>query len=197
MNDSFVSKSDDSATANTTVKFIGEIFFHINPQPTWKALEVGTQISLAWLENDVFFSKLILNETSLSLQKELKHKLNRNNTVEVLQGQIYDYQQRDIDLVFSNMVFHHLHDLEDTIHHLATITKPGAWVAISDLVTEDGSFHNFEPIPHYGFNTHALAKTFVNEGFIIRLLKKYNVISRTFNSETKNYDQFILIAQRR
>jgi len=94
------------------------------------------------------------------------------------------------------MAFHHLNDMEKTLQHIATITKPGAWVVVGDLVTEDGSFHNFEPIPYCGFKTSVLSKQFVKAGFDVKLAKIYNVITRITDEKTTNYEQFMLIAKR-
>ena len=126
----------------------------------------------------------------------LKQKLASESKVEILHGEVFDYKQQDIDFVFSAMAFHHLTDVEKTLEHLATISKSGAWVVVGDLVTEDGSFHNFEPIPYCGFDTDVLSKQFVKAGFEVKSVKIYNTITRVTDEKTTSYEQFMLIAKR-
>lgn len=57
------------------------------------------------------------------------------------------------DLIFSSMTLHHIEDTAAVLRTLAGLLKPGGWLALADLDTEDGSFHG-GPIPgvfHAGF----------------------------------------------
>jgi ubiquinone/menaquinone biosynthesis C-methylase UbiE len=199
MNDTFAAKAanwDNPDKVKMTKKFVSELLFHINLLPTWKALELGTGTGLVGLQIESFVDKLILVDTSESMLEVLKQKLNKNSNVEILHGEVFDYKRQDIGLIFSAMAFHHLPDIEKTLQHLATITRPGAWIVVGDLVTEDGSFHNFDPIPYCGFDTDVLSQQFVQAGFDVKLVKIYNVITRTMNEKKTSYEQFMLIAQR-
>ena len=199
MNDSFATKAtnwDSPEKVIMTKKFVAELLCHVTPLSTWKALEIGTGTGLVGLQIEPLVSKVVLEDTSESMLEVLKQKLNKNSKVEILHGEVFDYKNQDIDLVFSCMAFHHIDETEKTLQHLATITKTGAWIAVGDLVSENGSFHGFEPIPHRGFDTSLLSKQFIKAGFEVKLVKTYNVISKTIETITTNYDQFILIAQR-
>ena len=199
MNDSFAAKAvnwDSPDKINMTTKFLSEMLFHINPQSSWKALEIGAGTGLVGLKVEPLVGKVVLVDTSESMLEVLKQKLHSDSKVEVVHGEVFDYVKEDIDFVFSAMAFHHLNDVEKTLQHIATITKPGAWVVVGDLVTEDGSFHGFELIPHRGFDTEVLSKQFVKVGFDVKLVKIYNVITRENDNKMTNYEQFILIAKR-
>jgi len=199
MKDTFVAKAanwDSPDKIDMTTKFLNEMLFHINPQSSWKAVEIGAGTGLVGLNIEPLVSKVVMVDTSESMLEVLKQKLRSGSKVEILHGEVFDYKNQDIDLVFSAMAFHHLSDVEKTLQHLATITKPGAWVVVGDLVTEDGSFHRFEPIPYCGFDTTILSKQFVQAGFDVKLVKVYNVITRIIDERATNYEQFILIAKR-
>jgi len=199
MKDTFVAKAanwDSPDKIDMTTKFLNEMLFHINPQSSWKAVEIGAGTGLVGLNIEPLVSKVVMVDTSESMLEVLKQKLHNGSKVEILHGEVFDYKNQDIDLVFSAMAFHHLSDVEKTLQHLATITKPGAWVVVGDLVTEDGSFHRFEPIPYCGFDTTILSKQFVQAGFDVKLVKVYNVITRIIDERATNYEQFILIAKR-
>jgi len=179
-----------------TQKFLQEMWLHVKPSSHWKAFEIGTGTGLVGLQVEPLVDKLILEDTSEAMLEVLKNKLSSNSKVEILHGELFDYQKADIDFVFSAMAFHHLPDVEKALQHIARITKPGALVAIGDLVTEDGSFHRFEPIPYCGFDTTSLSNQFVQAGFEVKLVKVYNVISRNVDEKRTDYEQFILIAKR-
>ncbi|MDD4822749.1 MAG: class I SAM-dependent methyltransferase [Bacteroidales bacterium] len=198
--DTFVSKAaewDSPDKVAMTNKFVNELLSHIHPLPSWKALEIGTGTGLVGLQIEPLVGMLVMEDTSESMLNVLRQKLNSESKVEIVHGEVFDYQERDIDFVFSAMAFHHLPDVKKTIHHLATITKTDAYVAIGDLVTEDGSFHRFEPIPHCGFDTVLLSQQFEQAGFKVIRVKVYNTLSRLMDGEMRSYDQFMLIAQRK
>ena len=179
-----------------TDKFVVELLPHVTPQSTWKALEIGTETGLVGLQIEPLVGHLVLEDTSESMLEVLKQKMNGNSKIEILHGEVFDYKTRDIDLIFSCIAFHHIPDIEKTLQHLAKITKAGALVIIGDLESEDGSFHGFEPIPHQGFDTANLSRQFEEAGFNVRLVKTYNVMSKTVDSVTTGYAQFILVANR-
>jgi len=199
MNDNFKAKAaqwDSPDKIAMTKKFLSEMLFNVNAQSRWKALEIGAGTGLVGLNVEPLVAKVVMVDTSESMLEVLKQKLNEGSKVEILHGEVFDYKQQDIDFVFSAMAFHHLNDVEKTLEHLATITKPGAWVVVGDLVTEDGSFHRFDPILYCGFDTAVLSKQFVKAGFDVKLVKIYNIITRITDEKTTNYEQFMLIAKR-
>ncbi|MDD4992534.1 MAG: class I SAM-dependent methyltransferase [Paludibacter sp.] len=199
MNDNFKAKAaqwDSPDKIAMTKKFLSEMLFNVNPMSSWKAMELGAGTGLVGLNVEPLVAKVVMVDTSESMLEVLKQKLHNEKKVEILHGEVFDYKKQDIDFVFSAMAFHHLTEVEKTLEHLATITKPGAWVVVGDLVAEDGSFHNFEPIPYCGFDTAVLSKQFVKSGFDVKMVKIYNVITRTVEEKTTNYEQFMLIAKR-
>ena len=128
----------------------------------------------------------------------LKQKTDELPNVEIVHGEVTAYTQPDIDLVFSNMAFHHITDIAATLQHLHTITKPGARVVVGDLRSEDGSFHHFEAVPHRGFDTDQLADIFHQAGFTVLMTKTYNTLHREVTpGNPRVYELFLLMAERR
>ena len=195
MQDTFTAKASGWDTPERTAltkKFVDELLKNVTPDAEWKALEIGAGTGLIGLQILPFVYKVVFEDTSESMLNVLKQKLIGDENVEILHGEVSDYKSKDIDLVFSSMAFHHIEDIEGTIQHLGSIVKPGGWVVIADLVTEDGSFHGFDPIPHKGFDTEFLSQQFEDAGFGVKTVYVYNQISKTIK-----YDQFILIAERK
>ena len=199
MDDRFSAKAaewDSPDKIKMTQKFLREMMLNVNPSSSWKAMEIGSGTGLVGLGIEPLVKTVVMVDTSEAMLGVLKGKLNESSKVEILHGEVFDYKKRDIDFVFSAMAFHHLNDVEKTLKHLAAITKSGAWVVVGDLVTEDGSFHHFEPIPYCGFDLDVLSKHFVEAGFVVKSVKIYNIITRTTDEKTTNYEQFMLIAKR-
>lgn len=199
MNDTFVTKAanwDSPEKINMTRKFVDELLSYIHPAAHWKVLEIGTGTGLVGLQIEPFVQSIVLEDTSESMLEVLKQKLEENNKVEILHGEVFDYTKQDIDMVVSCMAFHHISDVDKTLHHLYSITKSKAYVVVGDLVTEDGSFHGFEPIPHKGFDTAELSKQFVQAGFKVMMVKVYNVMRKIQESNPKHFEQFLLIAEK-
>lgn len=201
MNDNFASRAadwDNPGKIEMTKKFVAEMLLQISLEPQWKALEIGAGTGLVGLQVASKLHAVVYEDTSEAMLNVLKSKLNENNNAEILHGEIYDYKKQDIDLVFSFMAFHHIPDIEKTLKHLMYITKPDALVVISDLVTEDGSFHSFEPIPHKGFDIHQLSHQFREAGFEVLSAHSYNTITRErIPGEMTDYEQFILVAKKK
>ncbi len=195
MNDTFAAKAaewDNPQKVAMTNKFVAELLKNVSPSPEWKVMEIGAGTGLIGLQILPLVSQVVFEDTSESMLNVLRQKLTGDENVEILHGEVFDYQKQDIDLIFSSMAFHHIEAIEKTVQHLAVITKIGGLVVISDLVTEDGSFHSFEPIPHRGFDTVALSELFTQAGFEVEKVYVYNQVSKLID-----YDQFILMARRK
>lgn len=177
--------------------FVDEMLTYISPQKEWKAFELGAGTGLVGMKVLQQVKSMVFEDTSAAMLNILNQKLDSNSPVEIVQGEIFDYTKQDIDWVFSCMAFHHLPELEKAIQHLALITRQDATVVVGDLLTEDGSFHRFEPIPHKGFELNKLSKLFQNAGFEVIVAKPYNKLRRERTpGNITEYTQFILVAKK-
>lgn len=201
MNDNFAHRAaewDSPEKTKMTEIFVAEMLSHVSLNPEWKALEIGAGTGLVGMQIIEKVGSMVFEDTSAAMLEILKQKLDNNDKVEIVHGEVYDYQKNDIDLAFSCMAFHHIPDIEKTLNHLGNITNTGATIVIGDLRTEDGSFHRFEPIPHKGFDTEVLSKQFQNAGFEIVINKTYHTLVRErTEGNVTNYEQFILIAKKK
>ncbi|MEK7719079.1 MAG: class I SAM-dependent methyltransferase [Bacteroidota bacterium] len=75
-----------------------------------------------------------------------------------------DHKQK-YDLIYSQMVLHHVVDVESMLKKFLTLLNPGGTLAIADLYTEDGSFHGPEVKVHWGFDPGHLKRTASGIGF--------------------------------
>jgi len=70
------------------------------------------------------------------------------------------------NLIVSQMVLHHIENLDKLGHQLFKITASKGQLALLDLDTEDGSFHGESHKGRLGINRKELEKDLLNAGFI-------------------------------
>jgi len=72
------------------------------------------------------------------------------------------------DLAISLLVLHHVADTATALSAIRGLLRPGGRIAIADLDTEDGTFHDAdaEGIHHLGFDRGALGELAREAGFI-------------------------------
>ena len=68
-----------------------------------------------------------------------------------------DFQGGTFDLIFTQMVLHHVGDIETMIKKFHHLLNPGSYLVIADLYEEDGSFHGEGFTGHNGFNIDSLS----------------------------------------
>ena len=107
-----------------------------------------------------------------------------------------DMMQHDFDEkydgIVSSMTIHHIEDTKALLEKLFTLLKPGGFIALADLVSEDGSFHSDnEGVFHYGFNTDHLIKLAEEAGFTEVQVHHASTIQKPH----RNFEVFLLTAK--
>jgi ubiquinone/menaquinone biosynthesis C-methylase UbiE len=97
------------------------------------------------------------------------------------------------DLAVSFLVLHHIKDTAAALAAVRRLLRPGGRIALSDLDTEDGTFHSAEAegIHHHGFDRTALAELARNAGFV-------DVETRSsidIEDEGRRYPAFLLLGR--
>jgi ubiquinone/menaquinone biosynthesis C-methylase UbiE len=201
MTDNFAHRAaewDNPSKVEMTKKFVAALTQTIELKKHWRALEIGAGTGLVGLQLLPYLNSVVFEDTSAAMLGVLKQKLNGDENVELIEGEVFEYKKQNIDFVFSCMAFHHIPDIEKTLEHLYQITNTGATIVVGDIRTEDGSFHHFEPIPHKGFDTNELSEKFEKAGFKILSTETYNVLNRERTPGVfTDYEQFMLVAERR
>ena len=97
------------------------------------------------------------------------------------------------DLAVSFLVLHHIKDTAAALAAVRRLLRPGGRIALSDLDTEDGTFHSAEAegIHHQGFDRTALVELAQNAGFV-------DVETRSsieIEDEGRRYPAFLLLGR--
>jgi predicted TPR repeat methyltransferase len=97
-----------------------------------------------------------------------------------------------IDVVVSAMAFHHIAPVEAMLRSLAGCLAPGGWLAIADLESEDGSFHD-EPVPHLGFAPSAFLALMHDAGLQPLAQERVHVMRK---ANGRDYPIFLALARK-
>jgi hypothetical protein len=91
------------------------------------------------------------------------------------------------------MAFHHIDNVNQMLRSIAGCLVPGGWLAIADLETEDGSFHD-EPVPHLGFDPAAFLVRMQQAGLVAVSQGRVHVMQKPPGG--RSYPIFLAVARK-
>jgi len=159
----------------------------------------GTGIASFLLKDDL--KEIMLMDSSSEMVRITKEKI-KTTGVKNLKTLNFDlehadYNENRFDLIFTQLVLHHVTEVENILGKFYDMLNPGGHLAIAELYTEDGSFHGKEFTGHKGFDPAEMSKLLFRQGFRNISYRKCYVINRKISdTETKQQDVFLLIADR-
>jgi 2-polyprenyl-3-methyl-5-hydroxy-6-metoxy-1,4-benzoquinol methylase len=161
-----------------------------------KALEMGagTGILSFMLREELAAITLVDNSSGMIEVCEQKIEYLQTKHIKAL---CMDLEQTDpgekYDLIYSQMVLHHVTDVEAIFQKFYALLNPGGYLAIADLYTEDGSFHGPEVKVHLGFDPETLANQLEANGFN---QLKFETCYEIKRESGKTYPVFLLVGQK-
>lgn len=159
----------------------------------------GTGIASFLLKNNL--KEITLMDSSSEMIKVMNEKI-KTTKVKNLKTLNFDLEHEDykgdkFDFIFTQMVLHHITDIEHIIERFYNLLNPGGHLAIADLYTEDGSFHGEDFTGHKGFDTTILSSQIIKQGFTnIRHQQCFVINKKISDTEIKQFGVFLLIAKR-
>jgi ubiquinone/menaquinone biosynthesis C-methylase UbiE len=107
-----------------------------------------------------------------------------------------DYQASSpFDLIFILLTLHHIIDTEGILSRFKELIAPNGVLAIIDLETEDGSFHDREFHGHLGFDRHELEGKLKSAGFQPFHYDVIYEIEKGEGADKKPYPLFLMMAK--
>jgi len=101
------------------------------------------------------------------------------------------------DLIVSSMVLHHLPDVPKVLAHVRPALRPGGWIALADLDSEDGTFHA-DPTGIYrnGFERAEVCRWLEGAGFARAVSREaYRITRPGADGAMRTYPVFLVTAQ--
>lgn len=136
--------------------------------PSMRALEYGAGTGLLSFLLKDRFEEITLMDNSQEMIEVCKEKAEYYKT-DHIHPLWFDLEHNDFDgkfdVIFSQMVLHHVNDSEIILSKFYSLLNPGGYLAVADLYTEDGSFHGPDANVHKGFDPEELSKNLKAKGF--------------------------------
>jgi len=182
---------------------VGEAIGRAVPfQPDWRALDYGAGTGLLTLNLQPRVASVVALDSYMGMLEKLMQKLAAAAITNV-QTRHWDLEAKpfpeiDFDLVVSSMTLHHLRNVPLVFSRLAEILKPGGWLAVSDLDTEDGSFHGqAEDVFHHGFARGQVAEWLANARLRWVSVTDAHCMSKPDSTgQVRTYGVFLAVAQK-
>ena len=165
------------------------------------AMEFGAGTGILSFMLKDFFNDIILLDSSTEMVKVANKKIDaagiKNMKTIVFDLEHETYSGKPLDMIFTQMVLHHVNDIEKLFGKFHKMLNPNGFIAIADLYSEDGSFHEEGFSGHKGFNIEDLTLTLNKCNFQVSSVEQCFVIDRIISEEVTNqYPVFLLIANR-
>lgn len=139
---------------------------------TTRTIDVGAGTGLLGLALADDIGDLVLAEPSEGMREVIAEKLAAGDRVDVT-AIPFDLTAgpppgEPFDLAISLLVLHHVADTPTALAAIRGLLGPGGRIAIADLDTEDGTFHDAdaEGIHHLGFDRDVLGALARDAGFV-------------------------------
>jgi tRNA (cmo5U34)-methyltransferase len=167
-----------------------------------RAMEYGSGTGILSFMLKDFFNEIVLMDSSIEMVKVTNKKIETTGVLN-LKPVVFDlehetYTGKNFNMIFSQMVLHHVHDVENLIGKFYKMLDPDGFLVIADLYSEDGSFHGEGFNGHNGFNIDDLSSILRKCGFQVIAKDQCFVIERKISEQiTKKYPVFLLAGIRK
>ena len=165
------------------------------------ALEYGAGTGITSFLLKDYLKEITLMDNSSEMIKVMDEKI-RTTGVKNLNTLNFDLEHNDynkdkFDLIFTQMVLHHVNDIDSIINRFSKLLNQGGYLAIADLYPEDGSFHGEGFNGHKGFDPEKLSEIIRKNSFQeTSYFTCFTINKKISDNETKKFDLFLLIAAR-
>jgi len=181
-------------------KISAAISSHIPLSRAMNAMEFGCGTGLVGLALAPSLGHLTAIDSSRGMLDVLQEKIasqGLQNVRPLCYDLLHDNYRETHDLIFCAMTLHHIKDAEGLLARFAELLNPGGYLAVADLVTEDGSFHDpaAKGIHHHGFNPKRLSSFLSTLGMEdIGVETIHSIVKEEW--ENQQFPVFLLTARR-
>lgn len=168
-------------------------------RPDMRAMEFGAGTGLLSFSLKEHFKEITLMDSSREMLNMAGQKMEPSDRSKFktlfLNLEKEEYTGEPFDIIYSQMVLHHILDTRAILNKFYNMLAAGGVLAIADLYTEDGSFHDGAPDVHHGFDPGTLKEIFLQQGFgDWEILPCYVMKKELPGGTLKEYPVFLLTA---
>lgn len=144
------------------------ILHSVNLEPSMHLMDFGSGTGLLLERVAPYVNKITAVDVSASMNEQLAGKQSiLECELEILQIDLSSERlSAQYDGIISSMTMHHVRDIEAIFLTFYSLLKNKGFIAISDLDSEDGSFHTEDTgVYHFGFDRDVLIQAAKQAGF--------------------------------
>jgi tRNA (cmo5U34)-methyltransferase len=166
-----------------------------------KALEYGAGTGITSFLLKDYLKEITLMDNSAEMVKVMNEKISSSGAKN-LRTMYFDlekdeYTDEKFDLIFTQMVLHHVDDTDKIISRFYKLLNKGSHLVIADLYEEDGSFHGEGFKGHNGFNIDSLSGILRSNLFSeISNRTCFTIDRKISETESKKYEVFLITAKK-
>jgi tRNA (cmo5U34)-methyltransferase len=166
-----------------------------------KALEYGAGTGITSFLLKDYLKDILLMDNSVEMVKIMNSKIEaskvRNMDALNFDLEHNDYKDGKFDFIFTQMVLHHVIDIDAIIVRFTKLLNKGGYIAIADLYPEDGSFHGDGFSGHNGFDPEQLASVLQkNKVTDTTYYNCYTIQRQISETELLKFDIFLLTGKK-
>lgn len=198
--DSAATWDDDPVRAERAAAVARRILQEVPLSPEHHVLEFGSGTGLLGFHLISHVASVTFADPSEAMLQQVERKLReegRNNGRIVRFDPAAPVLPGRYDVIVSSMTLHHVDDPPAVLRVLASHIQPGGWLAVSDLDTEDGTFHDHpHPGVHPGFDRAVLVSLLQEMGLVHARAVTAHVVRKERPGGISEYPLFLLTGQR-
>ena len=185
----------DAKRVSNVDNIANSILNSIKLDKTMHIMDFGSGTGLLLERVAPFVKKITAVDVSESMTKQLNEKIKYLNCeVEILQLDLTKTKlEMKFDGIISSMTMHHIEDTQAIFNDFYKMLNNNGVIAISDLDTEDGTFHTEDTgVFHFGFERTEFRDKAIASGF-----KNVKVITASVDEKPQGkYPVFLLTANK-
>lgn len=168
--------------------------------PRMKVLEYGAGTGLLSFLLKDRFAEITLMDNSAEMIRIIREKIISENAAH-MKPVLINLEKEEFagsfDMIYSQMVFHHVDNLHALLFKLSRMLNAGSYLAIADLYTEDGSFHGEGFRGHPGFDPEWLAGQIREAGLVnIHHQWCYTITKKDPSDILKEFPVFLITTEK-
>ena len=175
---------------------VNELLKQVKVNKEMTALEYGAGTGITSFLLKDRLKEITMMDSSTEMVKIMNEKIISAKAGN-LKPVLFDLEKEEwtgvkFDLLITQMVLHHVSDLDNIFRKFFNIINPGGYLAVADLYPEDGSFHGEGFTGHKGFDTNMLADKLREQGFgNISARKCFEIEKKSPAEKSLKFDIFL------